>query len=293
MRAAWHRLGDRRWLSAAVVVAVILAGAIAVVLGAWVLSRYASGTPILGHDPWPTAIEQTQALLQDSPDFERHMLAYRAAPDELDRYLTILESARPASAALDQLHKLDLPLVGNAWQLLVSALNAVRPGSGDAVDQLDMALKQVVGFRGKIAALSDADAVGIAVQRFRASPSKQTLRALRDSCVYYGGVVRDVDTDMQLYLITVSGAVGKVNNIQQGLLQAQDTLGRVAPLRDFVGGLNKTVSDMAEPLRSLHATVIRLDNQMQSDLATMRSIEEIAASAENPRAAAAPTSTKR
>ena len=280
----WSGLGQRRR-------AVVLAGgallalvALLAIVALLVLPRASPGVrlSIFGADPWPAAIKQAQERLDKSPDFVSHMQGYRAVPAEIDGYLGLVERARIAATVVDELQKLNIPLIGNAWSTLVKALNTVIPGSGASLDGLDDSVRQVLALKNQMKDLRDADAVAVAVQTFRENPSQKNLVAMRDTMAYYSRVLSKTDQDMQPHLATVNSAMERIDSIQQGLRRAEDTANRVPLLPDAVRRLSQSIADLFTPLRNLHDALNRLHARLQEDLATMSDVQNIVATAEHP-----------
>lgn len=279
--AAWWRSLSRQWqLVWAGIATVVLVALLAVL----VLPRLAPDMRLRFSttDPWPAAIEQTLNLLDESPDFEPHLQSYRTIPSEIDDYLRLVERARVASTVFDELHKLSLPLVGNAWSVLVAILNNVFPGGGSALDGLDQALRQVLALEGQLASLRDADAVVPVLRQFRAQPSKKTLLALRDAVAQYNPVLAQADKDLQPHLHAINGAAERIDRIQQSLQRAEDTVSRIPVLPDLVRKLNQAIAGIFSPLRNVQQALNDLHNRLQADLATMQTIQEIVSAAEHP-----------
>jgi hypothetical protein len=283
VRAWWAGLGQRRMAAVAVIICVLVIAI--VIMTAIIVSHAAPSTllPSRGDDPWSVATRATQELLNQTPDFTEHLRAYGPLAGNIDANLGVLDRARQASGVIEELHKLNIPVVGNAWLLLVSSLNSALPGRGDALDGLDANLRQIASFRGRLATLGEGDVVADAVQDFRDRPSPKTLNALRDASASYSSVLASVAKDLQAPRVAIAGAIERIDGIQQALQKSQDALGRVPLLPSLIGRLNQTLSDLFDPLRSLQNDLDRLNAQAQVDLGTIAAIQSIVAAAENGR----------
>jgi hypothetical protein len=279
----WAGLGQRRLAAiAAVICALVIA---IVIMTALIVSQSAPSAllPARGSDSWSSATRQAQDLLSQSPGFTDHLRSYGALAQSIDANLGILDRARQASGVIDELHQLNVPVAGNAWKLLVSSLNSASPGRGDALDSLDANLRQIAGFRGRLAALYGGDAVADAATQFRDNPSPNNLKALRDASAAYGSVLDSVAKDIQAPRVAITAAVERIDGIQQSLQKSQDALSRFPLLPSLVGRLSQTLSDLFDPLRSLQNDLDRLDAQTQVDLKTIAAIQSIVAAAERGR----------
>ncbi len=279
----WSGLGQRRRVVLAGGAALALI-AILVIVTLLVLPRAAPGVrlPVFGADPWPAAIKQAQERLDKSPDFVSDMQGYRSVSADIDGYLALIERARLAATAIDDLHKLNIPLIGNAWSMLVKTLNALIPSSGASLDGLDESLHQVLAMKDQMKDLRDADAVAVAVQTFREDPSRKNLIAMRDTMAYYTGVLIKADQNLQPHLAAVNSAMERIDGIQQALRRAEDTVNRVPLLPAAGRKLSQSLSDLFTPLRNLSDALNGMHGRLQEDLATMRDVQDIVAAAEHP-----------
>jgi hypothetical protein len=243
----------------------------------------AERAPFFAPDPWATAVTHAQATLRESPDFESRLFAYQSLAAEVDRYIGLLDAARLPLGVIDELRKTAIPIVGNAWQTLVSILNLLAPGSGLALDVLDEALRQTVAFKGRLEQIRESGAVIAALRRFQVSPGRTTLVELRDACAAYGNVLSTADKDVQTHAAALAKTIAGVEGIEQGLLRAEDSVARIPLLPDALRTLRQAVSGLFDPLRNLHAALSALHDRFQTDLATMQAIQDIVAQVEHPR----------
>ena len=279
----WSQNRQRRQIVAAAAILSLLVMVVVAAL-AW---RSGAGIPLPiprpAPDPWSVAIKQARDTLTEAPDFEAHMQSYRSLPSEIDDYISKVERARLALAIGDELRKAQIPLLGNAWQVLTSTLNIV-PGAGAMLDNLDETLRQVLSMKGALTTLRDADAVAVAAQQFRANPSRRNVVVLRDRCAFYGRLLSTSDADVQAQLVVVNTALQRVDSIEQGFLRIEDVLARLRPVANSVAALRQAISDLFDPLRRLSTALDRLHARMQTELATMETIQRIVAAAEQPAA---------
>lgn len=244
--------------------------------------RVAQFIPFLRPDPWAEAIRQTQALLEETPELEQHLLAYQTTPVEIDAYTNLLDSARPPLNVVDELQRVNVPLLGNAWQLVVNTLNAVIPGSGQALDTLDETLREAIAFKGRLAALRETGTLLAALHNFEISPSRKTLLALRDTSRSYAAVLDQTQRDVQAHGDSVSRAVAAVEGVEQAMGRAEDALARVPVISGAARRLRQSVTALADPLRNLQNALTHTQTQIVADLRALRAIESIVAAVEQP-----------
>ncbi len=79
-------------------------------------------TPTPTPDPWAQAVADAQSVLAGA-ELDVHFQYYRNTASRVENYLAQLEKLRPALKLFDTLKATELPILGNAWDLIVKALN--------------------------------------------------------------------------------------------------------------------------------------------------------------------------
>ncbi len=223
-------------------------------------------------DPWSIAINQTTQILRQEPDFEFRVRNYQKVAEETNQYLGSIEQIRPALAMVDQLRRTNLPVVGNAWKALIAAMDMASSGTGQALEMLDGLVRQVLEFKGKLDGLRGVDAVADASQRFRNSPSRETLVGLRNACSPWIPVLESITQVLGKQLETLAETLSTARLAQQGLREAGRIL-NMPGLEDSVRSLNRAVDDVVAPIEALQNSGEALRRQMERDLNVMRSIQ--------------------
>jgi len=224
-------------------------------------------------DPWDDAVAEALKLLDENPNFIKHLREYEAKGEDVDQYLAQAERARPALDLIDDLKQTDL-IIGSAWDLIVEALDSSYPGSSDAIVFIDEGLREILKFRGELSKLSALNPVSTAASRFESDPSKQTLNTWSDVCGSAIDALDDVDDALQAQSATVSDLHDSVRLTQQALSGIGDLIG--------IGELRRTISGIVQPLADLDAAVDELHARAQGDIAVMREVQDIVERAKNP-----------
>jgi len=268
-----------RYLLAAILI-LLLFDTLLFASNPWLIS-YAR-LSVLKPNRWNIAVAQTQATLETVPDFETHLRSYQTIPSEIDGYLLLLEHIHSA-----------LTFINDSRRTLVSMAQIVAPTTtkmaivaadsqilGPALTSLDNNLGKLLETRTTLVNLGSADAVAVAIQMFRETPSKRTLILLRNACARQSITLRNADRQVQTQLSLLAGAVDQATRIQQGVQHTQDSVAGIPGIADVARKINQTVSDWAGQLQRTHKAFADLHARLEADLTTMRAIQDIVAAAE-------------
>jgi len=239
-------------------------------------------------DPWDDAVSEALQLLDENPNFIKHLREYEAKGEDVDQYLAQVERARPALDLIDDLKRTDL-IIGSAWDLIVEALDSSYPGSSEAILYIDEGLREVLRFRGELSKLSALSPVSTAVNQFRSNPSKQTLVSWNDTCGTAIDALNDVDDEIKTQSATVSDLHDSVGLTQQAL----NGIGGLIGIGGEINDLNRAISKIVQPLADLDAALDVLHSHAQEDIAVMREVQNIVERAKNPPLVSKPSDSSR
>lgn len=230
-----------------------------------------AATPSPTPDPWLQAVSDAQEVL-DNADLESHFAFYQEVASKIDGYLGQLEAVRPALDFIDTLKKTDIPVLGNAWDLLITALDKAYLGAGEALEQVDAGLRSLLETHERLQQLDQLHKTSAAVEQFQASPSRETLEAMGKEMTEADFVLAGVDQDTASLQSKVDGLLTAVDKVQTGL----SLLGGVAaPLRDGVKQIQQFIDDISQPLRELSQTLTTLRRQIAEDRELFWNIRDI------------------
>ncbi len=187
------------------------------------LNPAAASTP----DPWYQAIADVQAELEGA-NLDAHFAYYQETAGKTDAYLGQLEKVRPALNAIDTLKETDIPVLGNAWQMLVRALEQVDERLGDLLETHE-----------RLQQLDQLNATQTAVEQFQTDPTQQTLQAMGEEMAKADFILTGVDKDAASLQDKVDGLLEAVGKTQSGLA----LIGGIAPpLQDVVKQVQQFIS---------------------------------------------------
>lgn len=234
-------------------------------------------TPV---DPWVKAVQDAQALMAGT-NLQKHVAFYQRQFSEMDQYLAAVENVRPALNTLARLKTMDLPLVGNAWDLLIKGLDASAPGAGQALVKLDKELRRLLTYRGHLKSLQNLNALVEAANRFSQTPSPQTLRALDAEAQSALPILQRAQSDIAEIRDTVSDVTDAIFLVEQGVNGLSGAVSRHLAVRDALYGLNDALEGAAQPLRELNTELGTWQSYLGEDIGTLQRLHKIVYNAEN------------
>ena len=232
-------------------------------------------------DPWISAIEQVDQILITNPDFENHIYSYLDTAAEINQHLVLIEHAKPALDLADQLKNTDIPLMGNAWEILVETLDTSFTGSGQALIIVDSGLRQLMAFKGDLDSLSALTPVASASETFRVAASPDNLRGLDHSIFLAKPSLITVDQSLYDQIQKLDEFIDNIAIVQQGLSLA-GSFADIPIIGEAVIIFNQSINEVASPIVEIRDAGLDLHNRIQSDLSGMESIQDIVYLTENP-----------
>ena len=234
-------------------------------------------TPV---DPWAGAVLEAQTLITNA-SLQEHFEFYKAQAAELDQYLAVLEELRPALDALDQLKGIDLPLVGNAWDVLVKALDASVPGAGQALVTLDRELRRLLTYRGHLQSLQELDTLLEALDHFTQDPTSQTLRALDEEVQTALPRLQQAKSDVAEVRNIVTDLLKALSLLQRGIQGLGGLVQSVSEIQRALDQLNRGLLASARPLQEFEALLGTWHAYLEEDIAHLQRLHGIVYAAEN------------
>ncbi|MFC2028626.1 FHA domain-containing protein [Chloroflexota bacterium] len=236
------------------------------------------GTTYQGSDPWESAVIDAQARIQTYGDLPGNFLAYADQAQAINQHLSEVKRSQPL---LDQIDKLkNFPLLGgNAWDLVIQAMNGSYPGSGDALRELDFLLRKMIS---QSAALDDLNMVNgfiVALNDFGSNPSRSTLVALNASGRDTVAFLSPVKSHLSEINGMASELLGSMDAVRSGLNFGGD-LTNNSIISDFVFIADSVISNLSAPVGDLASQSLGLADQIGQDMQVMQDIQDIVYDAE-------------
>jgi len=177
------------------------------------------------------------------------------------------------------LKQTDIPLLGNAWKLLIDGLDMATGGAGQALVAIDQGVRILLDYHAQLQSMSGFDDVIAAILSFQQSPSQQTLQEMAT-------VMQDHETTLNQLESLTSQIYDQVSAIYEALSLTRSGLAHansLAPqLNDSLSEIKNMVDTIAEPVGQIYSLSSELLDQIHSDQATFQEIQQVVARAEHP-----------
>lgn len=227
-------------------------------------------------DPWEAAMEETSSLLHQHPGFESRLEDYQETADEVDQYLAFEEEAQEIISTIDALKATNIPLLGNAWEVLVETADVTHPGAGQAFEGLDNILRELLDFKGSLDSLAKLEATRSSSLSFREYPSQDTLTTLDGTL---GGSISALE-EMIAKIDNLTTETSIYLEAAEVTLEAIDQLGTNFDI-PVVSDLSHALQDVIQPVQELDAYITGLRQDMAADKDLMERIAHQVSDARN------------
>ena len=243
-------------------------------LDEWAADTGSSGrrTPRPTVDPWDEAVSEAERTLQRNPEFEANLRAYRSQAAEISNTIAMIDEARPFLAKVDQLKSTEIPLAGNAWDVLLEVLDASAPGSGEVLEELVVLLKRILVFKDNLGRLQSLASVADVSQAFRRTPSASNLRTLDRAISDVAPALKQVGGDVDELSDRLSEVLDSASLLQRGLREVGGLLS-VPVVNDAIRSFNNWLNDILSPLNRLDQELDAWGRQIRADLQVMDIIQ--------------------
>ena len=229
-------------------------------------------TPAPTRDPWEAAVQEAQAALANNPDFEKNLSSYQTDAAQIATYAQYAEKGQSALDYIDKLKNTQIPLVGNAWDILLNLLEENAPGSRDSLVNIETSLREALAFNKNIQSMRDMEAVIAASQAFRSQPTPANLKILY-------ALLAEPQASLSGLSENVAGFDGMVASASKSLDSLRASLDKASENAQFplVGEAIKTLRSMFDgvtlPVVELQDYTKGLQARVQADLAVMSAIQ--------------------
>ena len=201
-------------------------------------------------DPWEIAVEDALEVLDGDPDFESSLRSIQEDARAISDQIEVVEAAQPALDLLDDLRGIDIPFVGNAYDLLIKGLDAAQPGAGQALESIESGLRELLRVKSELDVLSSLDNLADASLSFRSSQSREDLVNLDAVIAQSRQGLEDVNVDLD-------SAAEVTSNIKNGITLVQIALRGAKQLSDtpYVGDVITSIHDALDDLNGTISTL--------------------------------------
>ncbi|MGD9099498.1 MAG: hypothetical protein PVF45_03390 [Anaerolineae bacterium] len=232
---------------------------------------------------WEEAISFAQAELEkadqrvtgpegDLRSLEERLDGYARVATNLGAQIELLDQARPALDAIDKLRDVDVPLVGNGWEILLAALSLVSVDGAKIIVKLEEVLRALAELKDDLDGLNSLPPVADAIRAFRATPNRRTLAALSATSATATPAMTQVHDDLGEVLKPLKEVADKLSGLVRGLRSAADS--GIPAISDVAELGAERIGLIEEPLLTLRDGLDQLHQDIEADVKTLENIQE-------------------
>ena len=221
---------------------------------------------------WDDAVQFTQDELEKAGDLEGRLDGYVETAARLSAKIDAVEQARPALDAVQKLRDLDVPLIGNGWQILLALLSLATIDGAKILDKLEEVLRTLSELKGSLDKLGGLADTANAIRAFRAAPTPRTLGASADASVGATLALDSLRADLGDVLDPLQDVAGKLNGLVKGLQTV--TNAGIPGVSDATGFAAERIGPIEGPLIELRDGLKKLHEDIGADVKTLERIQE-------------------
>jgi hypothetical protein len=221
---------------------------------------------------WEEAVLYAQEALAEAGDLEGRLEHYAGLAGRLGANMEAVERARPAAEAVGQLHGVNVPLIGDGWEILLVLVSMATLDGARVLGRLEATLTGLVRMKNGLDGLAGLGTVAAAARTFRAEPNPRTLSALSDGSLAATPDMRRVYEDLSNLLEPLADVAGDLNSLSGGLAQAASA--GVPVVSEAARRAQEEIAPVEGPLQELHGTLEELHGDLGADLMLLESLQE-------------------
>lgn len=221
---------------------------------------------------WEEAVRFAQAELKAAGDLEGRLEGYARTASNLSEKIDLLDQARPALELIGQLRELQVPLMGNGWQILLALLSLATVDGAKIIAKLEETLGKLTELKDSLDNLSGLEAVADAGRAFRADPSRGTLAALSTTSAAATPSLLRLQADLSPVLDGVEDIAGKLNGLVGGLRGVAGV--DIPVISDAARHAAERIGLIEDPMLSLRDGLNQLHQNIKADVVVLETIQE-------------------
>jgi hypothetical protein len=221
---------------------------------------------------WEEAVAFAQAELGQAGDLEGRLERYASTAAELSRSIELLEGDRPALALVAHLRDVDVPLIGNGWQILLSLLSLATVDGARIVARLEETLSAATRLRDSLDGLTGLPLVAEATRAFRDDPSPRSLAELADGSKPATASLSHLQLELEGVMEPLRDAAGGLSGLVGGL-QAAGEAG-IPVVSDAARRAGEGIGQIEGPLLELRDGLERLHAEIDADVVVLERLQE-------------------
>ena len=221
---------------------------------------------------WEEAVVYALTELEAAGDLESRLVGYDQTAARLSTTIELLDRARPALELINKLRDVQVPLVGNGWQILLTLLGMATADGARIIDGLEDTLRSLTELKHSLDYLNGLSATAKAVSAFRGEPNRKTLLALSSTSGSATPSLRRLNENLSEILEPLEDVTRNLGTLVRGLYSAAEA--DVPVVSDAARQAADRIEQVEEPLLTLQGGLDQLYRDIGYDVQVLENIQE-------------------
>jgi uncharacterized phage infection (PIP) family protein YhgE len=222
---------------------------------------------------WDDAVAYAQDELAKAGDLEGRLEGYAETAARLSVQIDVVEQARPALDAIQKLRGVNVPLVGDGWQILLALLSLATVDGAKILARLEEVLRALAELKESLDNLNGLTDTADALRAFRNEPTPRTLAAAADASATATPALSRLQSDLSRVLKPLKDVAGNLSGLVKGLQGAADA--HIPLVSDAARTAAERIGPIEGPLVDLRDGLEQLHLNIQADMKTLENIQEV------------------
>ncbi len=223
-------------------------------------------------ESWDEAISFVQTELGKAGDLEGRLSGYDRTAAQLSARIDLLDQAQPALELIDDLRDVQVPLIGNGWQILLALLGLASVDGAKIIARLEETLRSLGELKHSMDFLNALPETVDAVRAFRVKPTRRKLLTLYWTSNSATPSMQRLHAELDEILAPVEDVADNLNGLMQGLRSAADA--DVPVVSDAAREAAERLEIIEEPLLALRDDLKGLYQGIEADSRVLENIQE-------------------
>jgi len=221
---------------------------------------------------WDDAVAYAQDELEKAGDLEGRLEGYVETAARLSAQIDAVEQARPALDAIQKLRGVNVPLVGDGWQILLALLSLATVDGAKILARLEEVLRTLAELNQSLDNLSGLTDTADALRAFRVDPSPRALAVVADASATATPGLSQLQSDLDRVLKPLKDVAGNLSGLVKGLQGAADA--HIPLVSDAAHTAAERIGSIERPLIELRDDLEQLHRDASADIKALERIQE-------------------